>query len=175
MLTGVPPVAWIQLYWPLGVLVQSKHNWAHSHSYESYLSVFSGNASSRLKRDWQFLCCNPDAVGDLTNERKSWRDLRLMPQRRFPFPSCTPGQNPRHLTLKYKASDFPLCSNPMWCLDFFFFKILTFMMHSVALCFAFLFLPLLISVLKFDFLTFVGYSAFCQTIHEKWSSVAQTE
>lgn len=147
MLTGVPPVAWIQLYWPLGVLVQSKHNWAHSHSYESYLSVFSGNASSRLKRDWQFLCCNPDAVGDLTNERKSWRDLRLMPQRRFPFPSCTPGQNPRHLTLKYKASDFPLCSNPMWCLDFFFFQNLDI---YDALCCSVLCI-LILSVINFSF------------------------
>lgn len=83
LLTGAPPVAWMQLYRPRGVLLQSEHTWAHSHSYESYLRVLSGNTRSRLERDWQFLCCKPDAAGDSTNERKSWRDLCLMPQRHF--------------------------------------------------------------------------------------------
>lgn len=80
------------------------------------LCVLSGDASSRLETDWQLLCGSSDAAGDLMNERKSWRDLCLTPQRYLLYPFCTSGQNARPFTLKYKASYFPVYSNDMWCL-----------------------------------------------------------
>lgn len=142
LLTGAPPVAWMQLYRPRGVLLQSEHTWAHSHSYESYLRVLSGNTRSRLERDWQFLCCKPDAAGDSTNERKSWRDLCLMPQRHF---------LPPHPPLRGKIQGLwlsRLLKSYVMLAFFFFLRNLTFMMHSVALFSAFWFWSLTLQHLQ---------------------------
>lgn len=72
---GVSPVTWKQICLLLGVLVQSRCTWAHSHPYESCLCMLSGDASSHLETEWQLLYGSSDAAGNLTNERKSWGDL----------------------------------------------------------------------------------------------------
>lgn len=107
---GEFPPSWLQICLRHGL--QSRCTLDYSHFYASCLCVLSGNASSRLTTDWQFLYGTSHAAGDLTNERKSWRDLCLTPQSHFLFPLSTSGQM-RGLWLQCKVSDFAVFSNYM--------------------------------------------------------------